>query len=713
MSIEARSHQFGVVFGHWQIKETLGHGSGGRSMVFRLCREDSPWENCALKVISLIEERGAFETMSPWRQQEYQTAVASCKENAAQEVRLMADLRGKTNIVDYLDHSFVNWSDASGYGCDMLIRMELLKDLRGSIRQGQMFSETEAIKIGRDICQALMLCHHRNILHRDIKPENIFISADGDYKLGDFGISRMMDAAPMSMASTSIGTPEYAAPEQVTGHYDMRVDIYSLGLVLYELTNENRLPFAASTYVRAEEVQKRQMGVPLPPPSRASAALWNVIGKACAYKPEDRYQTAEEFALALESISTAEQVHTAGRMPQSTYETMLAQKTETACNQTQYAGAYNQTQPAAKASAAPEKAVDEPRKKSALGIVSILLALAFFLICLTATIWALRTEETASGTAETITQTTTEPTQTTTEPNQATTEPTTLPPTEPPVTNQSIMSKAVVAGGRMHTAIMRSDGTAIAAGENKDGQCNVFLWNGLTAIASGDFHTVGLLRNGRVVATGSNTYGQCNVTGWTDVTVIAAGDYHTVALREDGTLMATGWNSYQQCNVDRIYTAAGGKEIIYVAAGYEHTVVLCADGTVAAVGRNDYGQCNVQGWTDIIAIYTGTDHTVGLRSDGTVVATGQNKDGQCNVQGWQNVAYMTAGDFFTIGITKDGRILSTGQNSHGQLNLYGWQNIIAIGGGSEHLAAIAEDGQILAAGWNENGQCNIAWYSYS
>lgn len=225
MSIESRRHQYGTVFQHWQIQETLGKGSGGKTAVFRLKRVDSDRGQSALKVINLIEERGDFNSRPDFLKKEYETARKECMDQAIEEVYRMADFQGNTNIVDYLDHEFVNWVDEAGFGCDLLIRMELLKDLRNEIQSGKLFTDADIIQIGSDICRALILCHRKGILHRDIKPENIFINRNGDYKLGDFGISRIIGSSPMSMAGTAIGTPEYAAPEQISGKYDKRVDI--------------------------------------------------------------------------------------------------------------------------------------------------------------------------------------------------------------------------------------------------------------------------------------------------------------------------------------------------------------------------------------------------------------------------------------------------------------------------------------------------------
>ena len=154
--------------------------------------------------------------------------------------------------------------------------------------------------------------------------------------------------------------------------------------------------------------------------------------------------------------------------------------------------------------------------------------------------------------------------------------------------------------------------------------CNKFT----NRIAAGSGHTVGIKSDGTVVATGDNKYGQCNVEGWKDIIAVSARYDHTVGLKSDGTVVATGENPHGQCNVE------GWEDIIAVSAGGYHTVGLKSDGTVVATGENPHGQCNVEGWKDIIAVSAGSWHTVGLKSDGTVVATGDNDYGQCNVEGW-------------------------------------------------------------------------------
>ena len=396
MSIESRRHQYGTVFGHWKIKESLGKGSGGKSVVFRLEHAELEGVESALKVVSLIEETGTLQELSPQRRLEYERGRDEYSRWANQEVLLMNQLQGNTYIVDYLDHTFADWSDTSGFGRDMLIRMERLSDLRGNLRKGVRYNRSEIIKIGLHICNALILCHGKGIIHRDIKPGNIFVNKDGNYKLGDFGISKIIDSSASFMASTGIGTPQYWAPEQTSGQYDNRVDIYSLGLVLYELSNGNRLPFATSGYVRESEVHRRLMGEALPAPCDADAALANVILRACAFLPEHRYPTAEAFRDALaaleqnppvggwaaigddrtvSAVGYATPARDAYPTPQS-YATPVPQSYATPVGQNQIP-----PQPAGQwAYPNPNSGNPQPRKKNGLGVLIGILAILLALL---------------------------------------------------------------------------------------------------------------------------------------------------------------------------------------------------------------------------------------------------------------------------------------------------------------------------------------------
>ena len=101
-----------------------------------------------------------------------------------------------------------------------------------------------------------------------------------------------------------------------------------------------------------------------------------------------------------------------------------------------------------------------------------------------------------------------------------------------------------------HVVGLNTDGTVVAVGDNRNGECNVEDWTDIVAVAAGVTHTVGLRADGTVVAVGDNEYGQCNVEDWADIVSVAAGDFHTVGLRADGTVVAVGDNEYGQCDVE-------------------------------------------------------------------------------------------------------------------------------------------------------------------
>lgn len=185
-----------------------------------------------------------------------------------------------------------------------------------------------------------------------------------------------------------------------------------------------------------------------------------------------------------------------------------------------------------------------------------------------------------------------------------------------------------ISAGYSHVLGLCPDGTVVANGANRYGDCDVGSWTDVTSVAAGYTHSVGLHSDGTVVAVGQNGNGQCDVGGWADIAAVSAGNDHTVGLKSDGTVVAVGYNEYGQCDVE------DWTDIVAIAAGGAHTLGLRSDGTVVAVGSNEYGQCDVDGWTDIVAIAASYGHSVGLRSDGTVVAVGWNEYGQCDVDGW-------------------------------------------------------------------------------
>ena len=293
------------VLGKWRITASIGAGSFGR--VFKIERSDGLLsETSALKVITVPRSDAELQAlrsggMSTAQARQYLEGMAN---DVVREVSIMSKLKGCSNIVSYEDCEKV--PHAGGIGWDILIRMELLHPLL-TYAYEHPFSRRDIIKLGIDISRALELCQRYNIIHRDVKPENIFVSENGDFKLGDFGISRSF--AQTAAASTRVGTGNYMAPEVFRGEkYGFSVDIYSLGLVLYRLLNKNRLPFlppAPQGMLPSDQeaaFAKRISGAPIPPPYYSQGRLPEIVLKACAYDPKDRYSSPTQMRQELEAI---------------------------------------------------------------------------------------------------------------------------------------------------------------------------------------------------------------------------------------------------------------------------------------------------------------------------------------------------------------------------------------------------------------------------
>ncbi len=160
----------------------------------------------------------------------------------------------------------------------------------------------EAVRIGRQICDALFYAHSHQLVHRDIKPQNILISHEGIIKVADFGIAKAPDSATMTISGSNVlGSVHYISPEQARGvSTDEKADIYSMGIVLYEMVT-GTVPFTGDTPVAI--ALKHLQDAPRPPRELAPdipKALELVILKAVAKDPSVRYDNAREMARDLE-----------------------------------------------------------------------------------------------------------------------------------------------------------------------------------------------------------------------------------------------------------------------------------------------------------------------------------------------------------------------------------------------------------------------------
>lgn len=268
----------GKRFGDFEIKEEIG--KGGMGQVYK-ARQISLDRDVAIKILpgnlSEVEEfRERFDVEAK--------AVASLMhENILQMY--------SKGVTDDGIHYFA---------------MELVdgEDLADKIKRGVTFSEAEAIDIAIQVCRGLEAAWKKGIIHRDIKPSNIMLTKSGTVKIADFGLAKSLDATKkLTQTNMYMGTVAYTSPEQGEGKtLDHRTDIYSLGIVLYQLLTGS-VPFKAETpssvifkHVYEAPPSPRTINPGVSPQAEA------VVLKAIAKRPEDRFQNAVEFKDALESL---------------------------------------------------------------------------------------------------------------------------------------------------------------------------------------------------------------------------------------------------------------------------------------------------------------------------------------------------------------------------------------------------------------------------
>lgn len=310
-----------------------------------------------------------------------------------------------------------------------------------------------------------------------------------------------------------------------------------------------------------------------------------------------------------------------------------------------------------------------------------------------------------------------------------------------------------LADGGNHYAVLLSDGTVRAFGENDCGQCDTGEWRHVAALAVGSRHTVGLCGDGTAVAAGGQreSYGRgrsrggsavghlpranpCAVEDWTDVrSVFCAGDV-TLGLRTDGRVLAVGNNLNGQCDTD------AWRDVVSVASSGAHTVGLRRDGRVLAIGRNASGECATETWSRVIQIAVLPELTLGLRADGTVLAAGryhrvlQNLNtaavpvraiacfGSCRqvfVMGDGTLRIHTRGSEFLPDTLSGIRLFApsaeysvltrfTG-NAPSAMVARSALSSFAVGMG--HQLSLGQSGCIRAKGTNDGGQCDVRDYT--
>jgi len=263
-----------LIAGRYELEKLVG--SGGMSNVFRAHDR-------------LLERTVALKILH-----EQFTRDEDYVERFRREARAVAQL-AHPNIVTVIDRGE---QDSRQYIVFEFVEGENLKEV---VSRGPL-AVHDALELALQVARALAFAHTRGLVHRDVKPQNVLLNEDGQAKVTDFGIARSLDVQGVTQTGTVLGTSDYIAPEQARGQkVDPKTDVYSLGVVLYELLT-GEVPFSGDNFVA---VAMRHVNEPAPSVLErrpdCSVRLDLAIQRAMAKDPADRFESMDDFVAELEA----------------------------------------------------------------------------------------------------------------------------------------------------------------------------------------------------------------------------------------------------------------------------------------------------------------------------------------------------------------------------------------------------------------------------
>ena len=244
-------------------------------------------------------------------------AIKVIKPDLAQDETVIARFRDEIILARKVTHKNVlrifDIAEADGF---KFISMPFIegKDLKAIITEKGKMPVDEALDIAVQVLEALKSAHDVGVVHRDLKPHNILIDADGNACVTDFGIAKSMDAGGLTMTGQIVGTPDYMSPEQAEGRdVDGRSDLYSFGLVLYEMLT-GHVPFKADSIITTLMLRLREIADP-PSHTNPEVPAWvdRLVMRALERNADDRYATAEDILTDIERAHVKRKLRLRGR----------------------------------------------------------------------------------------------------------------------------------------------------------------------------------------------------------------------------------------------------------------------------------------------------------------------------------------------------------------------------------------------------------------